>query len=403
MYNQISSVIRFATTDSLPRALTKAARRSPNTLSFAYSIMSPERSTDASPIFDSLEVDIVIKVLAHTLFGPFFLFFIPVFYVFQGAKITDSVIVYTSIYWAIISTFWFIRWCSRLYRNQRSLFFGPSQFDWGEQIVVITGGSSGVGELLANTLAVRNVTVVVLDIEPIVTENYNITYYKCDVSQWEEVEAVSKRVIEEIGEPTILVNNAGVVQGKLILDLTPADIHQTFSVNTLAHFWTLKAFLPTMIKNETGHIVTISSVLGYIGTPRLVDYCASKAAAISLNESLRYELDIKYKCPRIRTTLVTPGHIMTPMFNTFSTPDTAFYKFLFPSVQPVALVKRIIAVLDEQDSQCIRIPFYVHLCPFLQHMPSFFRDLAQWLAHANFAMDHFSKLTGRRQDEEKEN
>ncbi|KAG5728470.1 Short-chain dehydrogenase/reductase family 16C member 6 [Termitomyces sp. T112] len=365
--------------------------------------MSPERSTDAFPIFDSLEMDIVIKVLAHTLFGPFFLFFIPVFYVFQGAKITDSVVVYTSIYWAIISTFWFIRWCSRLYRNQRSLFFGPSQFDWGEQIVVITGGSSGVGELLANTLAVRNVTVVVLDIEPIVTENYNITYYKCDVSQWEEVEAVSKKVIEEIGEPTILVNNAGVVQGKLILDLTPADIHQTFSVNTLAHFWTLKAFLPTMIKNETGHIVTISSVLGYIGTPRLVDYCASKAAAISLNESLRYELDIKYKCPRIRTTLVTPGHIMTPMFNTFSTPDTAFYKFLFPSVQPVALVKRIIAVLDEQDSQCIRIPFYVHLCPFLQHMPSFFRDLAQWLAHANFAMDHFSKLTGRRQDEEKEN
>ena len=73
----------------------------------------------------------------------------------------------------------------------------------------------------------------------------NITYYKCDVSRWEEVEAVSQRVIEEVhirlgprspirpnvsltqvGEPTILVNNAGVVQGKLILDLTPSDINQ---------------------------------------------------------------------------------------------------------------------------------------------------------------------------------
>ncbi|KAG2038744.1 hypothetical protein BDR03DRAFT_1009495 [Suillus americanus] len=68
-------------------------------------------------------------------------------------------------------------------------------------------------EQLANTLAVRNVTVVVLDIKPIVTENYNIAYYQCDVSKWEEVEAASKKVIEEIGQPTMLVNNAGVVQG----------------------------------------------------------------------------------------------------------------------------------------------------------------------------------------------
>ncbi|KAG6878564.1 hypothetical protein C0993_003019 [Termitomyces sp. T159_Od127] len=364
--------------------------------------MSSESSLDASPIFDSLDIDIFTKVLAQTLFGPFFLSFIPVFYVFQGAKVTSPVVVYTSIYWALVSAFWFIRWCSRLYRNQRSFLFGPAKLDWGEQIVVITGaGSSGVGELLANTLAVRNVTVVVLDIKPIVNENHNITYYKCDVSKWEEVETVSKRIIEEIGEPTILINNAGVVQGKLILDLNPADVHQTFSVNTLAHFWTLKAFLPGMIKRKTGHIVTVSSVLGYIGTPKLTDYCASKAAVTSLTESLRYELDVKYKCPNIRTTLVTPGHIVTPLFRTFSMPDTVFSKFFFPSVQPVALVKRIIAVLDEQDSQHISIPFYVTLCPYLQHMPSFLRDLAQWLAHANYAMDHFTKVTGYRQDEEK--
>lgn len=123
--------------------------------------------------------------------------------------------------------------------------------------MVITGGASGIGELLANTLAVRNVTVVVLDVNPIVTENCkspkaifstyltvsldNVAYYKCDVSKWEEVEAVSKKIIEEvglkscclqrlnsvqIGEPTILINNAGVVQGKLIVDLTPQDIQQ---------------------------------------------------------------------------------------------------------------------------------------------------------------------------------
>ena len=65
----------------------------------------------------------------------------------------------------------FVKWYSRLYRNQGSLIYGPGPLDWSEQIVVLTGGSSGMGELLANTLAVRNVTVVVLDVNPIQTEN----------------------------------------------------------------------------------------------------------------------------------------------------------------------------------------------------------------------------------------
>jgi NAD(P)-dependent dehydrogenase (short-subunit alcohol dehydrogenase family) len=84
---------------------------------------------------------------------------------------------------------------------------------------------------------------VVLDVNPIVTENCktrimlgydgpliflldNITYYKCDVSKWDEVEAVSKRIVDELGHPTILVNNAGVVQGKSLVDLSVADIEQ---------------------------------------------------------------------------------------------------------------------------------------------------------------------------------
>ncbi|KAG5654612.1 hypothetical protein H0H81_011587 [Sphagnurus paluster] len=356
------------------------------------------RAVDGSPIFDTLDIDLVVKVLAHTLFGPFFLFFIPIFYVFQGAQFTDPVVVYSSIYWVVVSLFWFTKWVSRLYRNQGSLLFGPGRFNWGDQIVVVTGGSSGVGELLANTLAVRNVNVIVLDINPIVTENYNITYYKCDVSKWEEVEAVSKKISEEIGDPTVLINNAGVVQGKLILDLSPKDVQQTFSVNTLAHFWTLKAFLPAMLKAKAGHIVTVSSVMGYAGAAQMTDYCASKAAVNSLHDTLRSELDIRYKCPQIRTTLVTPGHILTPLFETLTVPK-GVYQFFFPSVQPVTVVKSIIAALDEQHSIHIMLPFYSNFVPYLQHLPSFMRDFAQWVAHAHHAMENFSKISGRRPDE----
>ncbi|KAF8663416.1 hypothetical protein AX16_000988 [Volvariella volvacea WC 439] len=255
------------------------------------SVEQDSKSPEGFPIFDALDIDLVVKVLTHTALSPFFVFFIPVFYIFQGAKYTDPVIVGSAVYYVVISAFWLVKWLSRLYRNQGSLLFGPGRFDWGDQVVVITGGASGIGELLANTLAVRNVNVVVLDVKPIVTENYNITYYECDVSKWEQVQAVAKQVIEEVGQPTVIVNNAAVVQGKSLIDLSPEDVNQTFGVNTLGHFWTLKAFLPEMIKQGHGHIITVGSIMGIVGVARLTDYCASKAAVISLNESLRYELD----------------------------------------------------------------------------------------------------------------
>ncbi|KAI0638346.1 retinal short-chain dehydrogenase/reductase [Trametes polyzona] len=352
-----------------------------------------------TPVYDAFDVDLVVKVLAHTAFSPFFTFFVPLFYYFQGARWPEPTLVLPAVYNVAISAYWFLRWYSRLYRNQGSLIHGPPRLDWGEQLVVVTGGSSGLGELIANTLAVRNVTVVVLDIKPIVTENYNITYYKCDVSKWEEVEAVAKTIVEELGHPTMLINNAGVVQGKTILDLTPEDIKQTFSVNTLAHFWTLKAFLPEMIKQKSGHIVNVASAAGMVGMARLTDYTASKAALITLHESLRYELDHVLNAKEVRTTLVIPGHIMTPLFSSARHPKSFFYKFFFPSLPPVDVAKAIIAALDEQHSRVLYMPFYVHFVPLLHLFPSFLRDFAQYVTGCDYALEDFVKVTGRRPEE----
>ncbi|EMD40937.1 hypothetical protein CERSUDRAFT_149498 [Gelatoporia subvermispora B] len=357
------------------------------------------REPEPFPIFDSFDVDLLVKVLSHTAFSPFFTFFIPVFYYFQGARWSSPVLVLSAGYYVAVSAFWFLKWYSQLYRNQGSLFFGHRPLDWHEQIVVITGGSSGIGELIANTLAVRNVTVVVLDINPIVTENYNICYYKCDVSKWEEVEAISRQIVEELGHPTILVNNAGVVQGKRLLDLTPEDIQQTFGVNTLAHFWALKAFLPEMIKQNAGHIVNVASVAGYVGMAQMTDYCASKAALISLHESLRYELDHQYRAPGVRTTLLVAGHVFTRLFSTVRLSQSWLYRFFVPSVPPVDVAKAVIAALDDQHSRVLYLPFYAHFVPFLQLCPSFVRDFAQWLSGCDYAMEEFVKVSGRRADE----
>ncbi|KAF9779449.1 retinal short-chain dehydrogenase reductase [Thelephora terrestris] len=351
-------------------------------------------------VFDALDVDLVVKVLANTAFSPFFTGMIPVFYYFHVGTLKNDMVLSSFYYFLLVSSFWFTKWCSRLYRNHENFLFASPPLDWSEQIVVITGGASGVGELLANTLAVRNVTVVVLDVKPIATENYNIAYYECDVSDWEQVKTVAKAVIEEVGQPTILVNNAGIVQGKLLLDLDPEDVKQTFNVNTLASFWTLKAFLPGMIKEKKGHIVTIGSMLGMFGIPQLSDYCASKAALISLSESLRYELDARYECPEIRTTLVLPGYMQTPMFSAVAHPTSRLFRFFFPSLQPLEVVKRIIASLNDRHSETIYLPFYATLSPLSALAPSFIRDLAQWVTGADHSMQGFKRDGGERGGEQ---
>lgn len=112
----------------------------------------------------------------------------------------------------------------------------------------------------------------------------------------------------------------------------------------------------------------------------IADYNASKAALISLHESLRYELDHQYKTPAIRTTLVVTGHILTRLFSTVTISQHWLYKFFVPSLAPVTVAKAVIAALDEQHSRVIYLPFYANFVPFLWHMPSFIRDFAQWVS-----------------------
>ena len=130
------------------------------------------------------------------------------------------------------------------------------------------------------------------------------------------------------------------------------------------------------------------------------DYSASKAALISLHESLRYELDnrcllnstqkphvhlpfliIRYHTPKIRTTLVIPGHVLTPLFSHITLPTSTLYKFFVPSLPPVAVVKAIITAMDEQHSKTIYLPFYTNFVGLLGLVPSFVRDAAQWVCN----------------------
>merc|ERR1719167_1170349 len=196
--------------------------------------------------------------------------------------------------------------------------------DIAGQIVLITGGGSGIGRLMCLKFAKLGAHVVTWDInskgneetvELVRQQGLKATGFTVDMSNKQEIYEAAKLTKAEVGTVSILVNNAGIVSGTALLDTPDARIVKTFEVNALAHFWTIKAFLPDMLDQQCGHIVNLASVAGQAGTNKLVDYCASKFACVGLDEALRVETLVQGNSDFIKTTVVCPAYINTGMFD----------------------------------------------------------------------------------------
>ncbi|CAB4062123.1 SDR16C5 [Lepeophtheirus salmonis] len=159
------------------------------------------------------------------------------------------------------------------------------------------------------------------------------------------------------GDIDILVNNAGVISGSSLLDTPDKKIQLTFDVNIMAHFWTIKSILPSMIRRRKGHIVNVASMAGLVGTNNLVDYCASKFAAVGLHEAMRGELFANGN-DFIKCSLICPYFASTGMFAGVSTG-------ILPMLNPEEVTDKILdAILLERDSTCL--PWYAGYIPLLK-------------------------------------
>ncbi|XP_070534814.1 epidermal retinol dehydrogenase 2-like [Ptychodera flava] len=258
------------------------------------------------------------------------------------------------------------------------------------EIVLVTGAGSGIGRLISINFAKQGSTLVLWDInkegndetaEQIKQLGGKAHSYVVDVTKKEDVYRVAKQVTQEVGDVTILVNNAGVVNGRRFLDCPDELIQRTINVNAMAYFWTLRAFLPSMIAKNHGHIVSISSIMGSVSGPRLTDYCASKYATVGLHESLALEL-LAERVTGIHTTLVQPYQINTGLF-------AGVYVNLFPPLDPQYVAdKTLHAVLTNQ--KVIILPKLMYLLPFLKSWLPFecTVSLAQGMGFLD-AMDSF--------------
>ncbi|KAM6261576.1 estradiol 17-beta-dehydrogenase 11-like [Porphyrio hochstetteri] len=187
------------------------------------------------------------------------------------------------------------------------------------ELVLVTGAGHGVGRATALEFAKRRSRLVLWDVNKSGVEDTAAECEKLgatahafvvDCSKREEIYRAADKVKKEIGDVSILVNNAGVITAADLLSTQDHQIERMFEVNILAHMWTTRAFLPAMMDNNHGHIVTVASAAGHFVISYMVAYCSSKFAAVGFHKALTEELSTLGK-DGIKTTCLCPVFINT--------------------------------------------------------------------------------------------
>ncbi|KAK9479380.1 hypothetical protein V1514DRAFT_328474 [Lipomyces japonicus] len=275
---------------------------------------------------------------------------------------------------------------SKLYYHLRG--YSTSKFlDPDIDIVVITGGSNGLGAKLARQLTESSISVVVLDVVEPVEKLQGVCYIKCDISSREQVLDAAFVIKQEIGDVTVLINNAAITQGKTILDLTFEEIDNTMKINLVSNFYTVKAFLPGMVKLRRGYVVTISSVTGYVGPIKLGAYAASKAGLLCLHDSLTYELGPDPDSGSgVRTILVATGQMSTHLFEGVQTPSRS----MAPILDTTVVADRICLALQRGEQGRITMPTYARFMPLMRILPRSVMTAVRYLSGIDRGMDDYT-------------
>ncbi|RKP35121.1 hypothetical protein BJ085DRAFT_10636, partial [Dimargaris cristalligena] len=256
-------------------------------------------------------------------------------------------------------------------------------FDWSEEIILVTGGAGGIGQLLVDTLAIQNATVVSLDIvEPDCGLWGNVHFYQCDLNDPQQIDTTYQQLVEEVGHPTIIINNAGVVHPKTVLEQSTANVAKILQINTLAPIQLVRLALPALLEARRGHIVNVSSVLGYVSPCRVSAYAASKAALAAYTDSLRQELRHKLDGGQdIHVTLVAPGLVSTKLFA-----GVELDPFLSPAVETLDVVQAIVKAIASESDHQIKLPFYAVVAPFMVGFPLCLKRVMHFVAGSNHAL-----------------
>jgi 3-oxoacyl-[acyl-carrier protein] reductase len=192
--------------------------------------------------------------------------------------------------------------------------------DLSDKIALVTGASRGIGQSISMILAQNGAHVVCVsrNINDVQSVADNITHQKfsasaasCDISDSNNVTELVKDIIEKHGRIDILINNAGITRDNLLMRMSEDDWNEVINVNLKAAFTAIKAASRSMIKQRSGRIINISSVVGLMGNAGQVNYAASKAGLIGMTKSVARELASR----GITANCIAPGYVETEMTN----------------------------------------------------------------------------------------
>lgn len=266
-----------------------------------------------------------------------------------------------------------------------------TRFSLNDSTVLITGGGSGIGRLMALECARRGARIVIWDLDAasgravaaeLRAAGFEATSQAVNVADDAAVAKAARAVITKLGGVDVLINNAGIVNGKPLLEGTNDGIRRTFDVNVMAHYWTTRAFVPGMIDRNRGRVVTIASASGLVGVSKLTDYSASKHAVIGFTESLRNEL--RGAGSAVNTLTVNPFYISTGLFDGVSTK----VPWLLPILKPEAVASAVVRAI-ESNTLTLNLPRLVGIVPVLRFLPTRAFDWVADLLGVNQTMDQF--------------
>ncbi|KAJ6023841.1 hypothetical protein N7540_004638 [Penicillium herquei] len=257
-----------------------------------------------------------------------------------------------------------------LRRVQRSEAWDPEN-----ELILITGGSSGIGKKIVEDLSLKKNRVIIFDIQqPEFKLPEDVHFYHVDITSAEAIAEVASVVRKDHGDPTVLINNAGVFYHGTILESPEREFRQTFDVNVIAHFLLVKEFLPSMVRHNKGHVITMASIASFVAVGEMVDYCCSKASILAFHEGLTQELKHFYHAPNVRTTIVHPLWVQTPMVKGFTDYQSTFGQ---PVMTPETVSQRVIdQILSRQGGQII-LPTRLSLVSALRGMPISVQETAR--------------------------
>lgn len=182
------------------------------------------------------------------------------------------------------------------------------------KVALVTGGASGMGQIMARRLAKQGARVAIFDVnqqglDETAAEADNITGFHCDISNLEDVNTKVALVAEQLGPVDVLVHAAALMPAYSLAEHTHEGMEQLFRINYFGTTYMVRAVLPSMVERKTGRIIAFGSIAGIALVPKMGAYCATKAAVNAYIEVLQNEI----RHTGVRAHLVCPPAVNTAL------------------------------------------------------------------------------------------